>query len=101
MTELSLPATNSLSTLTRNQLIDGAKTRMLGSRAFEVLVHVAEGYTNTSIAERMGISEATVVNHLTHIYLKLRIADDCNARVTATLILLREAGLLAGEVTLD
>ena len=85
---------NSLSTLRRENLSPGSLTGSLGRRAFEVLVHVAEGMTNTAIAQRMGISEATVVNHLTHIYLKLRIPDDCNPRVTATLILLREADLL-------
>jgi len=84
----------SLGALKREDLVPGAISGTLGARAFQVLVHVAEGHTNTAIAKLMDISEATVVNHLTQIYLKLRIPDDCNARVTATLILLRDAGLM-------
>lgn len=38
----------------------------------------------------MGIAEPTVVNHLTAIYRKLNIPEDCNARVAITLLVVRD-----------
>ena len=52
-------------------------------REREVLALVAEGNSNKVIADRLGISERTVKNHLTYIMTKLGAADRTHAVVTA------------------
>ncbi|MCH7553028.1 MAG: response regulator transcription factor [Chloroflexi bacterium] len=52
-------------------------------REREVLALVAEGNSNKLIANRLGISERTVKNHLTYIMTKLGAADRTHAVVTA------------------
>lgn len=47
----------------------------LTSREIEVLREVANGNTNSEVAERLHISEATVKTHLIHIYDKLVVSD--------------------------
>lgn len=42
-------------------------------REREVIRLVAQGWTNAQIAAALCISEATVENHLTHLYAKLRV----------------------------
>lgn len=47
----------------------------LTDREIEVLGLVADGLTNRAVARKLGISEATVKTHLTHIYPKLNVPD--------------------------
>lgn len=51
----------------------------LTAREVEVLRAVAEGSTNRAIARRLGIGEATVKTHLTHVYDKLGVTDRASA----------------------
>ncbi len=63
----------------------------LSPREREVLDLMARGDGNVSIARRLGLSEKTVRNHVSNIFLKLRVADRVQAVVRA-----RDAGLGAG-----
>ena len=56
----------------------------LSSRELEVLQLVAEGDSNSEIASRLHISQATVKSHLIHIFGKLGVSDR-TAAVTAAL----------------
>ena len=56
----------------------------LSSRELEVLQLVAEGDSNSEIANRLHISQATVKSHLIHIFDKLGVSDR-TAAVTAAL----------------
>lgn len=47
----------------------------LSPREREVVHHLVEGLSNQEIADRLGITEATVKAHLTHIFQKLEIRD--------------------------
>jgi DNA-binding NarL/FixJ family response regulator len=60
----------------------------LTPREREVLGLVAEGLTNTAIAERLVISSKTVRNHVSNIFGKLQVADRAEAIIRA-----REAGM--------
>jgi DNA-binding NarL/FixJ family response regulator len=60
----------------------------LTDREREVLVLVAQGYTNPAIAERLVLSPKTVRNHVSNIFSKLQVADRVQAVLRA-----REAGL--------
>ncbi len=60
-------------------------------REQEVLRLIAEGYNNTAIAARLGLSLKTVQNHISNIFSKLQVVDRAQAIVRA-----REAGLGAG-----
>lgn len=51
----------------------------LTNREFEVLEHVAEGRQNKEVAQALSISEATVENHLTHIYRKWDVTNRTEA----------------------
>lgn len=62
----------------------------LTNRQRQILALVADGYNNEAIADRLGLAEKSVVNHLTAIYNHLNIGDDKNSRVAATLVYLRE-----------
>lgn len=63
----------------------------LSPREREVLALMAEGRSNRGIAAALGVSEAVVEKHATHLFHKLGIAaePDRNRRVTAVLALLR------------
>jgi DNA-binding NarL/FixJ family response regulator len=63
----------------------GLHDRLTG-REVEVLELIAQGVANKQIARRLGISDKTVRNHLSHIYQKLRISD----RSQAVLYAMRE-----------
>lgn len=60
----------------------------LTAREREVLDLLARGLPNTEIAGRLYLSEKTVRNHVSNVFLKLRVADRAQAIVRA-----REAGL--------
>ena len=47
----------------------------LTEREIEILRAVADGNTNSAIADLLHISEATVKTHLVHIYTKLGVSD--------------------------
>lgn len=63
----------------------------LTSRQYEVLKYVAQGLSNQAIADVLGLSSNSIVNHLTAIYAALDIPEDSNTRVTATLRFLEES----------
>jgi ATP/maltotriose-dependent transcriptional regulator MalT len=56
----------------------------LSAREIEVLQLVAEGSSNSEIAKRLHISQATVKSHLIHIFGKLGVSDR-TAAVTSAL----------------
>jgi len=68
----------------------GAGLARLTNRQRQILALVAEGYNNEAIADRLGLAEKSVVNHLTAIYQHLDIGDEKNSRVAATLVYLNE-----------
>lgn len=55
----------------------------LSPRELEVLSLVADGRTNREIAERLVISERTVVNHLSHIFTKTGVENRASAAAYA------------------
>ncbi|MFL5365118.1 MAG: response regulator transcription factor [Myxococcales bacterium] len=61
----------------------------LSERESEFLALVAEGLTNTRIAERLSVSEHTVKFHLQNIFQKLGVANRTEA---ARLFLQRQLG---------
>ena len=62
--------------------IDGAFSD-LSKRERETLALLAEGLSNSEIAERLGISEKTVRNHLSHLFDKLGVWSRAQAIVFA------------------
>ena len=68
----------------------GAGLSRLTNRQRQILALVAEGFNNEAIAERLGLAEKSVVNHLTAIYNHLDIGEEKNSRVAATLVYLSE-----------
>jgi DNA-binding NarL/FixJ family response regulator len=62
---------------------DDRRGRSLTVRELEVLVLVAQGLANRSIARNLGISESTVKNHLRSVFDKLDVADRTQAAVLA------------------
>ncbi len=69
--------------------------RIMTPRQLQVLRLLAQGATNNSIAEELGISSNSVVNHLSAVYGALDIPDNCNSRVMATLDYLTATGQLS------
>jgi DNA-binding NarL/FixJ family response regulator len=63
----------------------------LTEREHEILDLVARGLTNPAIASRLVLSEKTVRNHVSNIFMKLQVGDRAAAIVRA-----REAGLGEG-----
>ena len=64
----------------------------LTAREGEVLDLIARGLNNTEIADRLYVSQKTVRNHVSNIFLKLQVANRAQAIVRA-----REAGLGQGS----
>jgi pimeloyl-ACP methyl ester carboxylesterase/DNA-binding CsgD family transcriptional regulator len=62
---------------------DGEAFRELSPRERETLSLLAEGLSNSEIAERLGISEKTVRNHLSHLFDKLGVWSRAQAIVFA------------------
>jgi DNA-binding NarL/FixJ family response regulator len=82
------------------QLVDRLKPRRGGllegltARQREILGLLAQGLTNATIAERLGLAEKSVENQLTAIYGELGIdrrASAVHPRVSAVLVYLRES----------
>ena len=65
-----------------------ATLKGLTSREGEIVELIARGLDNTEIAVRLGMSEKTVRNHITHIFDKLGVQSRAQA-----IVLAREAGL--------
>jgi two-component system NarL family response regulator len=55
----------------------------LSPRESEVITLVVEGLSNKAIAERLGLTEATVKTHITHIFEKLGVEDRTQAALAA------------------
>jgi DNA-binding NarL/FixJ family response regulator len=55
--------------------LPGERRDKLSSREMEVVRCVALGLRNKEVADKLGVSEATVKNHLTSIYSKLAVSD--------------------------
>jgi DNA-binding NarL/FixJ family response regulator len=53
--------------------------RELTPREHEVLRLLAKGWSNLSIARRLGLSQATVRSHVHHVLIKLRLGDRAQA----------------------
>lgn len=56
---------------------------VLTDREEQILNLIANGLTNRKIASHLSISEATVENHVHHIYLKLGISNRAQAVIYA------------------
>jgi len=57
--------------------------KLLTEREKEVLVLIAQGESNRSIAKKLFISEKTVKNHITSIFRKLKVEDRTQAAIYA------------------
>jgi DNA-binding NarL/FixJ family response regulator len=70
----------------------GSLVSRLTPRQYEVLCGIAEGLSNLAIAERLGLSEKSVQNHVNALYAALGVEQDrhSNPRVTATLRFVEE-----------
>lgn len=55
--------------------VSGQRDTRLSSREMEVVRCVAMGLRNKEVADKLGVSEATVKNHLTSVYSKLGVSD--------------------------
>jgi DNA-binding NarL/FixJ family response regulator len=66
----------------------------LTPREREILSMIAEGRSNTSIAEKLGITKRAVERHINGIFLKLDLGEtsDVNRRVKAALLYLTDQG---------
>ena len=63
-------------------------SRSLTEREREILGLIAQGKSNTAIANALSLAPKTVANHVSNIFSKLQVADRAEAIVRA-----REAGL--------
>src|SRR6185436_20430502 len=82
------------------EVLVAAKTRMgqsplstLTPREREVLAEIAQGKSNTAIAESLVLTKRAVEKHINAIFLKLGLAqaDDVSKRVKAALIFLADS----------
>jgi DNA-binding NarL/FixJ family response regulator len=66
----------------------------LSERETEVLAEIAQGKSNSAIAESLFLTKRAVEKHINSIFLKLdlRDVDDVSRRVKATLMYLAEQG---------
>jgi len=80
---------------TQEVLVKEGIRGLLTSRQQEIMLLVAQGYTNKAISKRLYLSERTVEHHLADIYLRLGIDsedDDHHRRVRAVLRWIQEEG---------
>lgn len=73
---------------------DQSPLRTLTEREREVLGEIAEGKSNTAIAESLFLTKRAVEKHINSIFMKLNLAssEDVSKRVKATLVFLSEDG---------
>jgi DNA-binding NarL/FixJ family response regulator len=85
---------------TRSQ-VERSPLNDLTAREREVLSEIAQGKSNSAIAESLFLTKRAVEKHINAIFLKLGLADadDVSKRVKATLMLLAETGLRVAEPT--
>ena len=79
---------------------DRSPLNELTAREREVLSEIAQGKSNTAIAEALFLTKRAVEKHINSIFLKLGLADaeDVSKRVKATLMFLSDAdGVQAGH----
>jgi DNA-binding NarL/FixJ family response regulator len=71
---------------------DASPLKQLSPRELEVLSQMAEGKSNTAIAQELFLTKRAVEKHINSIFLKLdlRDADDVSRRVKATLLFLAQ-----------
>ena len=76
-------------------LADHSPLNELTTREREVLSEIAQGKSNTAIANSLFLTKRAVEKHINAIFLKLGLADaqDVSKRVKATLMLLSQTGL--------
>jgi DNA-binding NarL/FixJ family response regulator len=55
--------------------VSGQRDQRLSNREMEVVRCVAMGLRNKEVADKLGVSEATIKNHLTSVYSKLGVSD--------------------------
>jgi len=82
--------------------VENSPLTELTPRELEVLRAIAEGRSNSAIAERLVLTKRAVEKHINSIFLKLGLtysaeSDDVSKRVKATLIYLSEGDLYGGE----
>jgi DNA-binding NarL/FixJ family response regulator len=76
-------------------IADSSPLNELTVREREVLSEIAQGKSNTAIAESLFLTKRAVEKHINAIFLKLGLADaqDVSKRVAAALMFLAESGL--------
>ncbi|WP_037501169.1 LuxR C-terminal-related transcriptional regulator [Solirubrobacter soli] len=82
--------------LARSQA-DRSPLNELTAREREVLAEIAQGKSNTAIAESLFLTKRAVEKHINAIFLKLGLAhaEDVSKRVKAALMLLAESGTVS------
>jgi DNA-binding NarL/FixJ family response regulator len=65
------------------ELADRAYQSDLSPRELDVLQQLIEGLSNKGIADRLGLSEATIKTHISHIFEKLGVSDRTQAALAA------------------
>ena len=66
-----------------NRLTDNTSNLPLTNREKEILVHLAQGKTNKQISEVLMLSTCTVRNHISNIFIKLKISNRSQATAIA------------------
>ena len=72
-----------LQELLRERKAEASISSPLTPRELEILSHIARGYINKQIADKLGISEQTIKNHMSSILRKLDANDRTQAVVLA------------------
>jgi two-component system NarL family response regulator len=67
----------------RQGMAERAYQSDLSPREYDVIALIVEGLSNKAIAARLGLTEATVKTHVTHIFEKLAVEDRTQAALAA------------------
>jgi DNA-binding NarL/FixJ family response regulator len=73
---------------------EGSSLEKLRPRHREILALIAQGYTNSAIADQLSLSPSTIENQVNQLYLDLGLSQDTrayNPRVRAALLYLEES----------